>query len=139
MIRAIEMLPDLYRSGRYLRRWTLVGGFPRCVEDALDTSTASDAEIEAVRAANVAAHDAIAAVEAYEAALAITTGRAAPEALPGVRLPDGSVPTPPNPALDAWTAAQAVLAAVTPETMALAELRRAPQTDKGDLGTRPGP
>jgi hypothetical protein len=129
MVTAVDILPDRYRSGRYLRRWTLVDGFPRCVEDALDTATASAADISAAEAGNVAVHDAVAAVEAYEAALALTTGREAPPALPSVPMPGGGSYTPPNPALDAWEAAQAVLGSVTPETLALAALRKpvAPQ------------
>jgi hypothetical protein len=124
MVTALDILPDRYRSDRYLRRWTLVDGFPRCVEDALDTATASAADISAAEAGNVAVHDAVAAVEAYEAALALTTGRTPPPALASVPMPDGSTYTPPNPALDAWQAAQAVLGSVTPETLALAALRK---------------
>ena len=124
MVTALDILPDRYRSGRYLRRWTLVDGFPRCVEDALDTTTASAADISAAEAGNVAVHDAVAAVEAYEAALALTTGREAPPALQSVPMPGGGSYTPPNPALDAWQAAQAVLGCVTPETLALAALRK---------------
>lgn len=126
MAMADQILPDRYRAGRYLRRWSLVGGFPRCVLDALDTTTATAGDIAEAEAGNLAAHGAIARVEAYEFALAVTTGRQAPPALPGVTLPDGSTYTPPNPALDAWNAAHAVIAAATPETLALAELRRPP-------------
>jgi hypothetical protein len=124
MVTAVDILPDRYRSGRYLRRWALVDGFPRCVEDALDTTTASAADIVAAEAGNIAVHDAVAAVEAYEAALALTTGREAPPALASMPVPGGGSYTPPNPALDAWQAAQAVLGSVTPETLALAELRK---------------
>ena len=124
MVTAVDILPDRYRAGRYLRRWSLYGGFPRCIEDALDTLAATAEEVAAVEASNVAVHDAIAPVEAYEAALALTTGRTAPPALPSVTMPDGSTYTPLNPALDAWEAAQAVIAAVTPETLALAEQRK---------------
>lgn len=124
MVTAVDILPDRYRSGRYLRRWTLVDGFPRCVADALDTATASAADISAAEAGNVAVHDAVAAVEAYEAALALTAGRTAPPAFAGVPVPGGGSYAPPNPALDAWQAAQAVLGSVTPETLALAALRK---------------
>jgi hypothetical protein len=124
MVTANDIMPDRYRSGRYLRRWTLVEGFPRCVEDALDTTTASAGDIAEAEAANIAAHAAVAAVEAYEAALALTAGRTPPPALASVPMPDGGSYTPPNPALDAWQAAQAVLGSVTPETLALAALRK---------------
>jgi hypothetical protein len=45
-------------------------------------------------------------------------------------VPGGGSYTPPNPALDTWQAAQAVLGSVTPETLALAALRKpvAPQS-----------
>ena len=124
MVTALDILPDRYRSGRYLRRWTLVEGFPRCVEDALDTTMASAADISAAEAGNMAVHDAVAAVEAYEAALMLTAGRTPPPALPSMPMPGGGSYTPPNPALDAWQAAQAELGSVTPETLALAELRK---------------
>jgi hypothetical protein len=124
MAMADFILPDRYRAGRYLRRWSLVEGYPRCVEDALDTTTASAGDISAAEAGNVAVHDVVAAVEAYEAALMLTAGRTPPPALPSMPMPDGSSYTPPNPALDAWEAAQAVLGSVTPETLALAALRK---------------
>lgn len=124
MATAVDILPDRYRAGRYLRRWSLVEGFPRCVLDALDTTTATAEDIAEAEAGNVATHAAVAAVEAYEAALALTTGREAPPALANIQMPDGATYAPPNPALDAWQAAQAVLAAVTPDTLAMAELRK---------------
>ena len=124
MSMADVILPDRYRAGRYLRRWSLVEGFPRCVLDALDTTTATAEDIAEAEAGNVATHAAVAAVEAYEAALALTTGREAPPALASIQMPDGATYAPPNPALDAWQAAQAVLAAVTPDTLALAEVRQ---------------
>jgi len=124
MVTALDIMPDRYRSGRYLRRWTLVAGFPRCVEGALDTTTASAGDISAAEAGNIAVHDAVAAVEAYEAALMLTAGRTPPPALPSVPMPGGGTYTPPNPALDAWQAAQAVLGSVTPATVALAALRK---------------
>jgi hypothetical protein len=124
MVTAVEILPDRYRSGRYLRRWSLVDGYPRCIADALDTATATTEEVDAVEAGNIAVHDAVEAVEAYKAALGLTTGRTAPPALPDLIGFDGNTYTLPNPALDAWNAAQAVIAAVTPETLALAELRK---------------
>jgi hypothetical protein len=128
MAMADLILPDRYRAGRYLRRWSLVEGYPRCVEDALDTTTASAGDISAAEAGNVAVHDVVAAVEAYEAALALTAGRTPPPALPSMPMPNGGSYTPPNPALDAWQAAQAVLGSVTPETLALAELRKPVET-----------
>lgn len=124
MVTADQILPDRYRSGRYLRRWSLVDGYPRCIEDALDTATATAEEVEGAEAGNIAVHAAIAPVEAYEAALALTTGRTPPPALPDLIGFDGNTCTRPNPALDAWNAAQAVIAAVTPETLELVELRR---------------
>lgn len=124
MAMADLILPDRYREGRYLRRWSLVDGHPRCVLDALDTTTATADDIAEAEEGNVATHAAVATVEAYEAALALTTGREAPPALASVQIPDGGTFAPPNPALDAWQTAQALLAAVTPETLALAELRK---------------
>lgn len=124
MVTADQILPDRYRSARYLRRWSLVDGYPRCVLDALDTTTATAGQIEEAEAGNVAVHAAIAPVEAYDAALALTTGRSAPPALPDLVGFDGNTYTRPNPALDAWNAAQAVIAAVTPETLALAQMRK---------------
>lgn len=124
MVMASEILPDRYRSGRYLRRWSLVDGFPRCVLDAIDTTIATAEEVDATEAGNVAVHAAVEAVEVYEAAVALTTSRTQPLPLPVLTQLDGSPWTPPNPALDAWTAAEFVLASVTPETLELARLRQ---------------
>jgi hypothetical protein len=75
MVTALDILPDRYRSGRYLRRWTWVDGFPRCVEDALDTATASAADISAAEAGNLAVHDALVVAATRRPILPLTLGR----------------------------------------------------------------
>lgn len=124
MVTADQIRSDRYRSGRYLRRWALVEGFPRCVEDALDTGTATAEEIAAVEASNAAIYAAMASLELYETALALTTGRIAPPPLLNVPGIDGETTSQPNPALAVWDSTQEVIAAVTPETLALVKLRK---------------
>lgn len=61
-------IDDMTSSG-YVRRWTLIDGRPRCVEDAIP---ASDAGAVAALQRNAAVRAMIAAVEALEAARAVT-------------------------------------------------------------------
>lgn len=65
---------DIYNGGRYLLRWTLVDGYPRCVETALYLADADEGEIAQALAANRAVRAAVTAVESYEAAQRLLAG-----------------------------------------------------------------
>ncbi|MDP3414632.1 hypothetical protein [Falsiroseomonas sp.] len=118
MMPAADMIPAAYGEGRYLRRWSLIGGHPRCVLPPLAMAEASPTEIAATEAENARLHGLASAAEAYEAAVALTAGREAPPALP-----DTEGGTQPSPSLDAWNAALATIAAADEATLALVALR----------------
>lgn len=79
----MTIIEDRYREGRFVRRWSLIGGFPVCLEDAVDTTTAHPVAVTAAEAENARIRQAIEAVEAYEASL---TGDAVPEEPPSVEV-----------------------------------------------------
>jgi hypothetical protein len=112
-------IDDHYKDTPLLRRWRIVDGFPRCVDDAIphDHPTA-----ESVLAANAEVRAQIAAVEAYEAALRLTAGDPPAETLVSADLNGDPVETP-NPAFAAYADALALIAVATSETLALAALR----------------
>lgn len=104
-MRAADLVPATYKGGRYLRRWSLLAGFPRCVLPPLDTASAPLAEIAATEAENDRLHALLVAVEAHEAAYTLlTTGQEAD-----------------NP--EAWAAAIATMAIDDPATVGLFLLR----------------
>lgn len=103
MIRSIEIM-DTYADGRYLRRWSIVDGRARCLDDAHPMADTDPAVRDAQLAANAAVRTAIAAVEAYEAALALA-GQEEPPAH--------------DPARADWESAVAVAAAADSATVAL--------------------
>lgn len=107
MIRAVEIC-DTYGDGRWLRRWSLVVGHARCVADAYEVAATDPAVLGAQVAANAEVRAAMAAVEAYEAALATATQDEPPVG---------------DPAREAWSAARAAVAAADPDTVALHQAR----------------
>lgn len=100
-------MEDTYAGGTLLRRWTLVGGYPRCVEDAVRVAEIDEETVSAVLAANAAIREAVAAVETHEAAARLA---AEPE-------PDA------DPGRAAWLAAVDLVAAASPAVLTLAAQR----------------
>lgn len=129
-------ITDSYAGGRFVRRWTLVDGQPRCLDDAVPAGTDAAA---AALAVNAGVRADATAVEAHEAAERLAAQVAATEepaeALVSVG-PDGEPVTAPNPAWDAWQAALEVLATATDRTRALAVIRHhgaeSPPADRPD-------
>lgn len=107
MIRSRDILDD-YAGGRFLRRWSIVDGYARCVEDAYAVAATDPAVLDAQRAINADVRAAIAAVERYEDALALA-GQAEPP--------------PADPTHADWLAAAAAVAAADPDTLALHRVR----------------
>ena len=139
------MIDDM-TSGGYVRRWTLIDGRPRCVLDAI---SASDAGAVAALQRNAGVRSLVAAVEALEAARAVTEpDNGAPRLVPDpdwIDPEDGS-PAPlianpdwllaprmiesddgevTDPRWIAWDDAQAVIAGATAPVLALADWRAA--------------
>jgi len=71
---------DIYNGGRYLRRWALVEGRPRCPDTALYLPETDEETIGAAMARNRAVAAVAATAEAYEAAAALLASPAAEEA-----------------------------------------------------------
>ena len=80
MIRSTDIQPDTYKSGAYLRRWSVSeNGQAVCVEDAYAVADTEQATLNAQSERNAGIRQALADVEALEAA------RQVPE-------PEGDVP-----------------------------------------------
>ena len=80
MIRSTDIQPDTYKSGAYLRRWSInENGQAVCVEDAYPIADTEQATLDAQSERNAGIKQALADVEALEAA------RQVPE-------PEGDVP-----------------------------------------------
>ncbi|NKE43373.1 hypothetical protein HB662_01185 [Roseomonas frigidaquae] len=112
---ASDMLPAVYADGRYLRRWSLIGGHPRCILPPLVLAEATPAEVAAAEATNARIHGLAAAAEALEAQAALAAQP--PPDLPGHEA-------------DAWQAARQAVEVASPKLLALIELRQ---------GEPPGP
>ena len=121
MKRADE-IADTYGDGEWLRRWTLAEDGARCRDDAFHLPSTAPAQLAAQRAANAGVRAALAAVEAYEAALAVAQGDEPPADC--AVLSENGIVTAPNPAWIAWAAARRAVAAATSEVIALHRRRQ---------------
>ena len=108
MQRSVEIGTGVYGSGRYLSIWSMVAGYPRCVEPALVLGSAEPHAVAAAIAANRAVAFTAARAEMVEAA-----GRLASMAPPPVTMmtagPDGEPMEVGNDAYDAWVTAGQLL------------------------------
>ena len=113
-----------YYGGGLLRRWTIceATGQARCFDDAVRMADLSEGEIEAIETANTAVHTAIAAVEAYEAALRLTAADDPEQWVTGSD-EAGEPAQIENPAWTAWQDALEVIEGVSGDTLALYQLR----------------
>jgi len=69
MIRSTDIQPDTYKSGQYLRRWSVnENGQAVCVEDAYPVADTEQATLDAQTERNAGIRQALADVEALEAA-----------------------------------------------------------------------
>jgi flagellar hook protein FlgE len=69
MIRSTDIQPDTYKGGAYLRRWSVSeNGQAVCVEDAYPVADTEQATLDAQRERNAGIRQALADVEALEAA-----------------------------------------------------------------------
>lgn len=118
------MLGTRYKEGRLLRRWSLIGGHPVCVMDALDTATARAAEVAAIEAENARIEAVLSTITAYETALLLAAEPEPPPTEAGVST-DGTAIQLPNPHHVEWASARETIAAASPATLALAARRAA--------------
>jgi flagellar hook protein FlgE len=70
MIKSTDIQPDTYKSGQYLRRWSIseASGQAVCVEDAYPVANTEQATLDAQSERNAGIKQALADVEALEAA-----------------------------------------------------------------------
>ena len=70
MIRSTDIQPDTYKSGQYLRRWSIseASGQAVCVEDAYHVADTEQATLDAQSVRNAGIKQALADVESLEAA-----------------------------------------------------------------------
>lgn len=116
MAEASAVLDEFYKASTVLRRWSLIGGMPRCVLPPLIVASASASEVAQARAENARVYAAAMAAEAFEAAAA--TGAPLPDDPNAAELVRLRALPPPEPRMVAVLgdggAIQAVLA-VDPE------------------------
>lgn len=100
-----------YAGGRYLARWTLVGGHPRCILPPLALADSAAGAVADAIAINRAVAQMAARAEAVEAAAVLAAQEPPPETMmaPGPGIDDPPLVVP-SPARAAWDAAVALLA-----------------------------
>lgn len=118
MLKAVDV-ENRYTTGgqEYIHVWVLVGGYPRCLSDALSAGVPAMVAA-AIEASNAQVRESLTAVEAYEVALALTAGDPPPATIPGAD-DEGEPVQVDNPAWAEYEAALATIAAVTQDTLAL--------------------
>jgi hypothetical protein len=121
-----EDIQDRYtnRHGEWLRVWTIcdVSGQAHCVTDASLVADLTAQEVSDQEASNASVRAAIADVEAYEAALKLSAQDEPPATV--IEYDDAGDPLEvANPAHAEWVAAGDTVAAVSPETLTLAQKR----------------
>ncbi|MQP67516.1 hypothetical protein GE253_19500 [Niveispirillum sp. SYP-B3756] len=121
MLRSVDVGCGAYGGG-WVARWTLVDGWPRCVEAPLSIADTDPAALGGQVAVNRAITGLLEQVERYEAAqrLLESSGDQPPPAWIDSG-PDGAAV--PSPARAAWQAAQEVVAAADPGLLHLARTR----------------
>lgn len=120
-MRASDMTPAIYGGDRYMRRWSLLGGYPRCVLPPLVLADSTPAEISASEVENARILELVSAVEALEAALAVVSNDR-PDHL--IEYEDASQEAHQVALIEAWDAAQEVVNSADPELHALALQRQ---------------
>ncbi|MEA1674113.1 hypothetical protein [Nitrospirillum sp. BR 11163] len=118
MLRSTDMR-DLYPNGRYLHRWGIIDGWPRCVAAPLTLVEEECAPIARHLAVNAAARSLVAAADAYEAAVALIASPCPPDTLAAG--PDDEAA--PNPAHAAWVDASALVAGADADLLNLVSTR----------------
>lgn len=105
---SIDIGLGIYGEGRWLSRWSIVSGYPRCVSNPLSVVSSSPELLAATIAVNRAVAEVISAAEMVEAAERATAHPAPPELTVSIGL-EGEEVTTENPAYKAWMAASAWL------------------------------
>ena len=110
-MRSNDIGTGAYAGGRYLARWTLVGGHPRCILPPLSLPDSAAGAVADAIAVNRAVAAIAARAEVVESAAVRAAQEPPPETIMAAGLDDPPVAVP-NPASMAWDAAVALLADV---------------------------
>ena len=110
MIRSTDIQPDTYKGGAYLRRWSISeNGQAVCVEDAYPVADTEQATLDAQTARNAGIRQALADVEALEAARQVSEPDAETPRTVTVTDVDGNESEEPQAEWAAYDAAQATI------------------------------
>jgi flagellar hook protein FlgE len=114
MIKSTDIQPDTYKSGAYLRRWSVnENGQAVCVEDAYPVADTEQATLDAQTARNAGIRQALADVEALEAARQVAEPSEDTPRTVTVTDVDGNESTEPQAEWAAYDAAQATISDAT--------------------------
>ena len=114
MIRSTDIQPDTYKSGAYLRRWSVnENGQAVCVEDAYAIADTEQATLDAQTERNAGIKQALADVEALEAARQVAEPDAETPRTVTVTDVDGNESTEPQAEWAKYDAAQATISDAT--------------------------
>jgi hypothetical protein len=130
MLRSGDM-DDAYK-GRFVRRWELVNGQPRCPSDPLDVTTSSLADVGTQLAINRAVRQVVASAEAYEHAMLTAAGEVPVQWVPGSDV-EGEPTLVENPAWGPYQTALATIASASPAVLHLVRTRAA-QLERDEAG-----
>ena len=114
MIRSTDIQPDTYKGGAFLRRWSISeDGQAVCVEDAYAIADTEQATLDAQTARNASIRQALADVEALEAARQVAEPDAETPRTVTVTDVEGNESEEPQAEWAKYDAAQAVIAGAT--------------------------
>lgn len=125
MIRSTDIQPDTYKSGKYLRRWSVnENGQAVCVEDAYPVADTEQATLDAQSERNAGIRQALADVEALEAARQVAEPDAETPRTVTVTDVEGNESEEPQAEWAKYDAAQATISDATDLTNAFEVVRR---------------
>ena len=125
MIRSTDIQPDTYKGGQFLRRWSVnENGQALCVEDAYPVADTEQATLDAQSNRNAGIRQALADVEALEAARSVSEPTAETPRTVTVTDVEGNESEEPQAEWAAYDAAQATISDVTDLTNNFETVRR---------------
>ena len=126
MIRSTDIQPDTYKSGAFLRRWSIseASGQAVCVEDAYAIADTEQATLDAQSERNAGIRQALADVEALEAARLVAEPDAETPRTVTVTDVDGNESTEPQAEWAKYDAAQATISDASDLTNSFETVRK---------------
>ena len=125
MIRSTDIQPDTYKSGQFLRRWSInESGQAVCVEDAYPVADTEQATLDAQSERNAGIRQALADVEALEAARQVPEPEAETPRTVTVTDVEGNESEEPQAEWAAYDAAQATISDASDLTNSFETVRK---------------